>query len=166
MQLRTQGSATSSWPILYFYWRPSMALSLPYLSLACHTLGQKHGHWFSCPFSTIPLVGICTCNTAFRLLLQAALFLYFSSEVALVSVYSSRCCLLARTDTLFHSVTGRTFLSPSAGYPLDKNYHETKIIGSQQSLPPPHSDNNPSACKIPIVFNKQEKVHDSQSRGE
>lgn len=39
MQLRIQRSPTSSWPILYFYWSPSMALSLPCLSLACHR------HW-------------------------------------------------------------------------------------------------------------------------
>lgn len=37
MQLKIQGTATSSWPILYFHWRPSLALSLPSLLLPTHT---------------------------------------------------------------------------------------------------------------------------------
>lgn len=55
MQLRVQESPTSSWPVLYFHWSPSMALLLPFLSLGLpQTLGQKHGHWCSCPFSPVP----------------------------------------------------------------------------------------------------------------
>lgn len=99
-------------------------------------------------------VWICTCDTALRLLLQAALFLYFSSEVTLVSVYSSRCCPFARTDTLFHSVSGRAILSASAGHPLDKNGHELKLSRANCLLPL-HSDNNPSACKTLGVFNRK-----------
>lgn len=83
----------------------------------------------------------------------------FSSEVTLVSIYSLRCCPFAGTDTLFRSVTGRTFLSASAGHPLVKNGHDTKITKGQLSLPPLHSHNNPLKCKILVVFYKLEMVN-------
>jgi len=78
--------------------------------------------------------------------------------VTLVSIFSLRFCPFAGTDTLFHSVTHRTFLSSSAGHPLDKNGHDSEITKGQSSLPPLHLYNNPLTCKILMLFNKSEMV--------